>query len=37
MTRRLRLTTYARANLDEIFAFLAARNPTAARRYVTEL
>ncbi len=37
MTRRLRLTTYARTDLDEIFAFLAARNPTAARRYVTEL
>ena len=37
MTRRLRLTTAARADLDEIFAFMAARNPTAARRYVTGL
>jgi plasmid stabilization system protein ParE len=37
MTRRLRLTTYALADLDEIFEFLAARNPTAAHRYVSRL
>ena len=37
MTRRLRLTTYARADLDAIFEFIAARNPTAARHYVAGL
>jgi plasmid stabilization system protein ParE len=37
MTRRLRLTTYALADLEAIFAFLAARHPTAAQRYVSRL
>ncbi len=37
MTRRLRLTTYALRDLDEIFDFLAEDDPAAALRYVTAL
>ena len=37
MSRRLRLTTYALADLDAIFEFLAARKSTAAHRYVSRL
>ncbi len=37
MTRRLRLTTCALRDLDEIFDFLAEDDPTAALRYVTAL
>jgi plasmid stabilization system protein ParE len=37
MTRRLRLTIHALADLDAIFEFLAVRNSTAAQRYISGL
>jgi plasmid stabilization system protein ParE len=37
MTRRVRLTTYAQADLDQIFAYIGRDNPRAAERYVRAL
>lgn len=37
MARRLRLTSSALADLDEIFEFIAEQNPAAARHYVAVL
>lgn len=37
MSRRVRLTTYAQANLDQIFAYIGRDNPRAAERYVSAL
>jgi plasmid stabilization system protein ParE len=37
MTRRVRLTTYAEADLDQIFAHIGRDNPRAAERYIRAL
>jgi len=37
MTRAVRLTTYAQADLNQLFAYIGRDNPGAAERYVRAL